>query len=164
MWNKNLRWDRTLKKIKKHWTQRILMEQSSMCTAISREPLLCHIIPHHVTTQQVFPNNWIVYRSALPISHQLSVRCLLVLLLLSYCSAPHWALPDDNCQWGTIGELIQSRDIGALVMWLLPLGTLFFFFLIGNVFLVDGASCVSLLNMRVEVSPTTLVDETFMTF
>jgi len=40
----------------------------------------------------------------------------------------------------------------------------FFFFLIGNVFLVDGANWVSLLNMRVEVSPTILVKETFMTF
>ena len=40
----------------------------------------------------------------------------------------------------------------------------FFFFLIGNVFLVDGSSWVFLLNMRVEVSPTILVEETFMTF
>ena len=118
----------SVKKIKKHWTQRILMEQSSMSTAISREPLLCHITLHPVTKQQVLPNNWIVHRSTLPISRQLSVRCLLVLLLLSYCSAPHWALPDDNCQWGTTGKLIQSRDIGALVMWLLPLGTFFLFF------------------------------------
>ena len=39
----------------------------------------------------------------------------------------------------------------------------FIFFLIGNVFLVDGSSWVSLLNMRVEVSPTILVEETFNT-
>ena len=95
------------------------------------------------------------------------MRYLLVLLLLSYCSAAHWALPDDNCQWGTTGEVIQSRDSGALVIWLLPLDTFFFsfffFFLIGNVFLVDVASWISLLNMRVEVSPKILVEETFMT-
>ena len=65
-----------------------------------------------------------------------------------------------------IGEVIQLRDSGALVVWLLFLDTLliFFFFLIGNVFLVDGASWVFLLNMRVEVSPTILVEETCMTF
>ena len=45
------------------------------------------------------------------------------------------------------------------------LWALYIFFLGGgNVFLVDGASCVSLLNMRVEVSPKILVEETFMTF
>ena len=39
------------------------------------------------------------------------------------------------------GELIQLRDRGALVICLLPLGNLLFlFFLIGNAFLVDGAS------------------------
>ena len=38
------------------------------------------------------------------------------------------------------------------------------FVLIGNVFLVDGASWVSLLNMRARVSPTILVEDTFMTF
>ena len=148
-----------IKKIKAHWTQRILMEQSSMSTAISREPLLCRITPHPVTKQQVLPSYWTVHRSALPISNQLSVRYLLVLLLLCYWSGPHWALPDDNCQWRTTGEVIQSRDSGALVIWLLPLGTLHFFGGGGNVFLVDGASCVSLLNMRVEVSPTILVEE-----
>ena len=105
-----------------------------------------------------------MHRSALPVSNQLSVRYPLVLLLLSYCSAPHWALPDDNCPWGTTGEVIQSRDSGALVIWLLPLGTLHFFFFIVNAFLVDGASWLSLLNMRVEVSPKILVEETFMTF
>ena len=37
------------------------------------------------------------------------------------------------------GEVIQLRDRGALVIWHLPLGhLLIFFFLIGNVFLVDG--------------------------
>ena len=95
------------------------------------------------------------------------MRYLLVLLLLSYWSAPRWGLPDDNCQWGSTGEVIQSRDIGALVIWLLPLGTLlvfFFFLVIGNVCLVDGKSWVSLLSMRVEVFPTILVEETFMTF
>ena len=53
----------------------------------------------------------------------------------------HWL--SDSCLWATY---------------------FYFFFLIGNVFLVDGASWVSLLNMRVEVSPTILVEETFMTF
>ena len=39
------------------------------------------------------------------------------------------------------GEVIQLRDRGALVICLLPLGNLLFlFFLIGNVFLVHGAS------------------------
>ena len=93
------------------------------------------------------------------------MRYLLVLLLLSYCSAPHWALPDDTCQWGTTWEVIQSRDSGAFVIWLLPLGTLsclFVCFLFGNVFLVDWASWISLLSMRVELSPTILVEETFM--
>ena len=118
----------SVKKIKAHWTQCNLMEQSSMSTAISREPLLCRITPHPVSKQQVLPRSWTVHRSALPISKQLSVRYLLVLLLLSYWSAPHWALSDDTCQWGTTGEVIQSRDSGALVIWLLPLGTLFFVF------------------------------------
>ena len=63
------------------------------------------------------------------------------------------------------GEVIQLRDRGALVIWLLPLGTLlFFFFLIGNVFLVDGESWVSLSNISVEVSPTKLLEEKFMSF
>ena len=63
------------------------------------------------------------------------------------------------------GEVIQLRDRGALVIWLLPLGTLlFFFFLIGNVFLVDGSSWVYLSNISVEVSPTILLEETFMSF
>ena len=93
------------------------------------------------------------------------MRYLLVHLLLCYWSGPHWALPDGNCQWRTTGEVIQSRDSGALVICLLPLSTLLLFlFLIGNVFLVDGASWVSLLNMRIEVSPTILVEDTFMTF
>ena len=94
------------------------------------------------------------------------MRYLLVLLLFSYCSAPHWARPEDNCQWGTTGDVIQSRDSGAFVIWLLPLGTLsclFVCFLFGNVFLVDWASWISLLSMRVELSPTILVKETFMT-
>ena len=113
----------------------------------------------------MFPSNWTVHCSALPISNQLSVRYLLVHLLLCYWSGPHWALPDGNCQWRTTGEVIQSRDSGALVICLLPLSTLLLFlFLIGNVFLVDGASWVSLLNMRIEVSPTILVEDTFMTF
>ena len=119
----------SVKKIKAHWAQRILMEQSSMSTAISREPLLWWITPHPVSKQQVVPSNWTVHRSALPISNALSVRYLLVLLLLSYWSAPHWALPDDNCQWGTTGQVIQSRDSGALVIWLLPLCTLHFLFI-----------------------------------
>ena len=56
------------------------------------------------------------------------------------------------------GEVIQLRDRGALVIWLLPLGNLLLLlFLIGNVFLVDGASWVSLSNIS-EVSPTILVD------
>ena len=42
--------------------------------------------------------------------------------------------------------------------------TFVFFFLIGYIYLVDGARWVSLLNMRVEVSPSILVEETFMTF
>ena len=65
------------------------------------------------------------------------------------------------------GEVVQLTDSVALFIWLLSLGTLlfyFYFFLIGNVFLVDGASSVSLINMRVEVYPTILVEETFMTF
>ena len=63
------------------------------------------------------------------------------------------------------GEVLQLRDRGALVIWHLPLGQLLiFFFLIGNVFLVDGASWVSLSNISVEVSPTILVEETFMSF
>ena len=63
------------------------------------------------------------------------------------------------------GEVIQLRDRGALVIWLLPLGNLLLLlFLIGNVFLVDGASWVSLSNISVEVSPTILVEETFMSF
>ena len=44
---------KSVKKIKAHWTQRILMEQSSMSTAISRYPLICRITPHRVTKQQV---------------------------------------------------------------------------------------------------------------
>ena len=40
---------------------------------------------------------------------------------------------------------------------------LFFFFLFGNVFLVDGASWFFLLKLRFEVSPKILVEETFMT-
>ena len=87
----------SVKKIKAHWTLCVLMEQSSMSTAISREPLLWSITPHPVTKQQVLRSNWTVHRSALPISYQLSVRYLLVLLLLSYWSAPHWVLPDDKC-------------------------------------------------------------------
>ena len=164
MKSKSVMGKESIKKIKAQWTQRILMEQSSMSTAISREPLLWSITPHPVTKQQVLRSNWTVHRSALPISNQLSVRYLLVLLLLSYCSAPHWALPDDNCQWGTTGEVIQSRDNGALVIWLSPLGTLHFFFLIWSVFLVDGASWVSLLNMRAEMCPKILMEETFRTF
>ena len=117
-----------VKKIKAHWTQRILMEQSSRSTAISKLPLLCRITPYPVIKQQVLPSYWRVHGSALPISNQLSVRYILVLLLLSYRSAPHWALPDDTCQWGTTWEVIQSRDSGAFVIWLLPLGTLSFFF------------------------------------
>ena len=64
------------------------------------------------------------------------------------------------------GEVIQLRDRGALVIWHLPLGHLlfFFFFLIGNVFLVDGASWASLSNISVEVSPTILLEEKFMSF
>ena len=63
------------------------------------------------------------------------------------------------------GEVIQLRDRGALVIWHLPLGhLLIFFFLIGNVFLVDGASWVSLSNISVEVSPTILLKEKFMSF
>ena len=92
------------------------------------------------------------------------MRYLLVLLLLSYWSAPHWALYDDTCQWGTTGEVIQSRDSGALVIWLLPLGTLHSCFLIENVFLVDGASWVFLLKLRDEISRKILVEEVFMTF
>ena len=38
------------------------------------------------------------------------------------------------------------------------------FFLIENVFMVDGASWVFLLKLRVEISPKILVEETFMTF
>ena len=41
--------------------------------------------------------------------------------------------------------------------------TFVFFFLIGYIYLVDGARWVSLLNMRVDVSPSILVEETFMT-
>ena len=111
------------------------------------------------------PAQLLVSSTVGPTHKQPSMRYLLVLLLLSYWSAPQWALTDDNCQWGTTGEVIQSRDSGAVVIWLLPLGTLlFFFFLIGNIFLVYGAGWVSLLNVRVEVSPTILVEETFMTF
>ena len=62
------------------------------------------------------------------------------------------------------GEVIQLIDRGALVIWHLPLGHLLFFFLIGNVFLVDGASWVSLSNISVEVSPKILLEETFMSF
>ena len=63
------------------------------------------------------------------------------------------------------GEVIHLRDRGALVIWHLPLGhLLIFFFLIGNVFLVDGASWVSLSNISVEVSPKILLEETFMSF
>ena len=65
----------------------------------------------------------------------------------------HWGSDSVKRQW-CIGHLTLA--FGHL--------TFFFFFLIGNVFLVDGASWVSLLNMRVEVSPTILVEETFMTF
>ena len=92
------------------------------------------------------------------------MRYLLVLLLLSYWSAPHWALSDVTCQWGTTGEVIQSRDSGALVIWLLPLSTLHSCFLIENVFLVDGASWVFLLKLRDEISRKILVEEVFMTF
>ena len=38
------------------------------------------------------------------------------------------------------------------------------YFLIENVFMVDGASWVFLLKLRVDVSPKILVEETFMTF
>ena len=41
---------------------------------------------------------------------------------------------------------------------------IFFFFLIWSVFLVDGASWVSLLNMRAEMCPKILMEETFRTF
>ena len=63
----------------------------------------------------------------------------------------HWGSDSVKRQW-CIGHLT------------LAFGHLNFFFLIGNVCLVDGASWVSLLNMRVEVFPTILVEETFMTF
>ena len=63
------------------------------------------------------------------------------------------------------GEVIHLRDRGALVIWHLPSGNLlFFFFLIGNIFLVDGASWVYLSKISVEVSPKILLEETFMSF
>ena len=42
---------------------------------------------------------------------------------------------------GPLGSRVvnESRVNGAMVIGLLPLGILLFFFLIGNVFLVDGA-------------------------
>ena len=160
----------SVKKIKAHWTLCAHMEQSSMSTAISREPLLCSITPHPVTKPQVLSSNWTVHHSALPISNQLSLRYLLILLLLSYCSAPHWALPDDNYQWETTGKwfsqetvVLWSSHLCLLTHYCLFFIYLFIYFLIRNIFLVDGASWVSLLNMRVEVSPTILVEETCMT-
>ena len=165
MWNQNLRWERIQWKRLQHtglnvslwnraaWAQPLA---SSHCFA-----LLLHIL---LLSNRSCPA--MGQCSALPIRNQLSVRYLLVLLLLSYRSAPHWALPDDTCQWGTTGKVIQSRDSGAFVIWLLPLGTLsclFVCFLFGNVFLVDWASWVTLLSIRVELSPTILVEETFMT-
>ena len=63
----------------------------------------------------------------------------------------HWGSHSVKRQW-CIGHLT------------LAFGHFTFFLGGGNVFLVDGASCVSLLNMRVEVSPKILVEETFMTF
>ena len=62
------------------------------------------------------------------------------------------------------GEVIHLRDRGALVIWHLPSGNLLFFFLIGNIFLVDGASWVYLSKISVEVSPKILLEETFMSF
>ena len=168
MWNQNLRWKRSQSKRLKHNRPNVsLWNRAAWAQPFAgSQPLLCLITPHPVTKQQGLPCNWTVHPWTLPISNELSVRNLLVLLLLSYWWAPHWAISDDNGQWGTTGEVIQSRVNGAMVIGLLPLGILlfFFFFLIGNVFLVDGASWISLLNMRVEVSPTILVEETFNTF
>jgi hypothetical protein len=166
MWNQNLRWKRSQSKRLKHNRPNVsLWNRAAWAQPFAgSQPLLCLITPHPVTKQQGLPCNWTVHPWTLPISNELSVRNLLVLLLLSYWWAPHWAISDDNGQWGTTGEVIQSRVNGAMVIGLLPLGILLFFFLIGNVFLVDGASWISLLNMRVEVSPTILVEETFNTF
>ena len=92
------------------------------------------------------------------------MRYLLVLLLLSYWSAPHWALSDDTCQWGTTGEVIQSRDSGALVIWLLPLGTLFFVFFNRECISGRRGKLVFLLKLRVDISRKILVEDIFMTF
>ena len=155
----------SVKKIKAHWTQCNLMEQSSMSTAISREPLLCRITPHPLTKQQVLPSYWTLHRSALPISNhqwdtywyfscsaigQLHIGPYLMITVndwplgkwFSQETVVHWL--SDSCLWATYFYL--------------------FIFLIGNVFLVDGASWVSLLNMRVEMSPTILVEKTFISF
>ena len=136
-----------------------------MSTALSRYPSLCLITLHPVTRQWVLLSHWSVPHLASPTSNQLSVSYLLVLVLFSYWSAPQWVLPTGNCQWGTTGEMIHSRVSGSVMIWLLPLRTLRFLKKkFRNVFLVDRVSWVSLLNMRVEVSPTILVEETFNTF
>ena len=66
----------------------------------------------------------------------------------------HWG-SDSVKRQCCIGHLILT--FGQIIIFCL-------FVLIGNVFLVDGASWVSLLNMRAQVSPTILVEETCMTF
>ena len=137
-----------------------------MSTALSRYPSLCLITLHPVTRQWVLLSHWSVPHWAPPTSNQLSVSYLLVLVLFNYWSALQWVLPTGNCQWGATGEMIQSRVSGAVMIWLLPLRTLLFLKKkkFRNVFLVDRASWVSLLNMRVEVSPTILLEKTFNTF
>ena len=106
----------SIKKIKTHWTQRILMEQSSMSTAISREPLLWSITPHPVTKQQVLPSNWTVHRLALPIGNQQSVRYLLVLSCAAIGQLHIWSYLMIILSMRDHWEVIQSRDIGALVI------------------------------------------------
>jgi len=168
MWNQNLRWKRSQSKRLKHNRPNVsLWNRAAWAQPFAgSQPLLCLITPHPVTKQQGLPCNWTVHPWTLPISNELSVRNLLVLLLLSYWWAPHWAISDDNGQWGTTGvksgQWVKSQWCNGHRT--LAFGHLTFFFLIGNVFLVDGASWISLLNMRVEVSPTILVEETFNTF
>ena len=130
MWNQNLRWKRSQSKRLKHNRPNVsLCNRAAWAQPFAgSQPLLCLITPHPVTKQQGLPCNWTVHPWTLPISNELSVRNLLVLLLLSYWWAPHWAISDDNGQWGTTGEVIQSRVNGAMVIGLLPLGILLFFF------------------------------------
>ena len=82
-------------------------------------------------------------------------------LLVSSTFGPTWWYLSVRDHWGS-DSVKKQWCIGHLT---LAFGHLTVFcFLIRNVFLVDVASWVSLLNMRDEVSPTILVEETFMTF